>query len=742
MNDRSIISAPEPNPRNGWLDTYMADGQLAVQQPRAQFISMSVIRGIVFRQRWIIASAISAALIGGIILTLLVTPMYEARAKVSVEPFGGAILEGENLNESVSPNQIYDYLATQVEIIKSRSMAEVVAEDLKLADRTDLLGKDIDESRPPNISDEEWRKQKLEIAASILAGSVTAEVSQDNWVIPIGFRSSSPALAAELANGYASAYIAWGSRNTVRENEYALEYLKQQIDLTRTRLAAAETSANDYARNSGIIVQPVAGSTTEDGSSASVTLTGANLANINQRVTDARAARIAAEQRWRSIEKLPASQLPEVQSNPVLMGLISDRTGKLAQLAELRERYNDDFPQVQNLKAQIEILNEQINRSSGEIKATVRNEYVIARNREQALESELGSLTSNKLVEQDQQVQLSVLDREAQAIRDQLKTLLDRYNEINSAANVQRGKVTKLDSATVPAAPYSPNILRNMALALVLGVAAAGALAVLRETLDDRVRSLEDVEDRIGLTLLGYTPHVAERDIEAEGSNRFSTLMEAYSSIRAAVDFSMPRSRNVLQLTSSQASEGKSTTALILARLFANLGRRTLLIDGDLRRPSVARLIDIERPKVGLVEVLLGHVDLDTALVKGVHDNLDILPIGEIPPNPTEILASVEMHEFLEQQRENYDLVLIDCSPVLGLADAPMLSRMVDGTIFVLEANRVPYGQVRSAVRRLKFAGANMLGVVLTKYRALEAGETYSYQYEYYRYTDSGRNSA
>jgi len=733
MNERSIVTAPEPDPRSGWLDAYMPEGQLALHQPRPQLIDMSAVRGIIFRQRWLIGGVIAAALIVGLIITLLVTPMYEARTKVSVEPFSGYILEGQDLNNDVSPNQIYDYLSTQVEIIKSRSMAEVVAKDLKLADRTDLLGKDVEESRPPNMTDEQWRETKTGLAINTLVGSVTAQVPTENYVLQIGFRSSDPVLAAELANGYADAFISWGSRNTVADNQYALDYLRQQIEATRTRLGEAEVASNDYARNSGIIVQAAPGEA-EDGGSSNMTLRGANLANMNQRVTDARAARIAAEQRWRSIEKLPAAQLPEVQNNPVLLGLVSDRTAKLAQLADLRQRYNDDFPQVKNLQAQIAILNEQINRSSADIKATVRNEYIVARNRETALEADLNSLTSDTLEEQDQKVQLSVLDREAQALRDQLKTLLDRYNQINSAANVQRGEVTKLDAATVPGSPYSPNFLKNMGLALVFGIALAGVLAVLRETLDDRVRSLDDIEDRIGLTLLGYTPHIVERDIEAEGTNRFSMLMEAYSSIRAAIDFSLPRSSNVLQLTSAQASEGKTTTAVILAKLFANLGRKTLLIDADLRRPSVARLIDIEQPKVGLVEVLLGHVDLDAALVKGIHDNLDILPIGEIPPNPTEIMASSYMREFLERERQNYDLILIDCSPVLGLADAPMLSRMVDGTIFVLEANRLPFGQVRAAVKRLKFAGANMLGVVLTKYRALEAGESYSYQYEYYRY--------
>ena len=210
--------------------------------------------------------------------------------------------------------------------------------------------------------------------------------------------------------------------------------------------------------------------------------------------------------------------------------------------------------------------------------------------------------------------------------------------------------------------------------------------------------------------------------------------MEAYASIKAAIEFSLPRSRNVLQLTSTHESEGKSTTAVVLAELFARSGRKTLLIDADLRRPSVARLLELDRPQVGLIEVLLGHAKLEDAIVKGVHDNLEVLPIGAIPPNPTEILSSDELGEFIAKYREEYSLIIFDSCPVLGLADAPLLGRLVDGTIFVLEANKVPFSQARTAVKRLRSAGSNVLGLILTKYRALEAGQSYGYQYSYYEY--------
>lgn len=732
MNDGPVMNASEPPGRGHWLDTYMPDQQVAhyQPQPQQQMISLAVLRGILFRQRWLIGMIVAAAIVIGLVWTLLATPMYEARSSVRIQPGGSFIVEGQDIERGIPSNQIRELLATHVAVITSRNLANTVAEDLNLGERYDFLGSNIDESRPPNMTDEEWRLAKQSIAASILHGSVSAEIPQGNFVIQIAYHSEDPRIAAEMANAYAAAFAATETRESLENSEYAQDYLREQIELTRTRLQEAEQAANAYARESGIILQAMPG---EDGES-SVTLTSTNLANINSQFSVARAARIQAEQRWRSIQNLPPSQLSEVQSNSLLQGLIGQRTQKQAELANLRQRFLDAHPQVVSTLAQIETLDQQIEQTSADIKSAIRNEYVVARNQEEALQAQLGAATGDTLQEQDQQVEYSVLEREAQALRDQLQALLNRFNQVSTASTVQTGTIIPLDSAVQPGAPYAPSLVRNLAMALVFGVALAGAAAVLRETLDDRVRSLDDIEERLGLPLLGHTPYVDERDIEYEGSNRFSSLMEAYASIRSTIDFTMPRDRNVLQLTSSEESEGKSTTAVILAELFASLGRRTLLIDADLRRPSVASLLELERPKVGLVEVLLGHTDLQTALVSGVHENLDILPIGEIPTNPTELLASRQFRDFIARQRQEYSLVLFDSCPVLGLADAPMLAGLVDGTIFVMEANRASFSQVRSSIKRLRATGGNPIGAILTKYRALEAGEGYAYKKGYYQY--------
>jgi capsular exopolysaccharide synthesis family protein len=265
-------------------------------------------------------------------------------------------------------------------------------------------------------------------------------------------------------------------------------------------------------------------------------------------------------------------------------------------------------------------------------------------------------------------------------------------------------------------------------------LAAAGGLAMLREVFVDQFRRREDIEDRLGLSFLGETPFVKAEDLAKETGQQFSTLMEAYAAIRSTIDFAVPRHGAVVQFTSSQAAEGKSTTALVLSQLFARLGRSVLLIDADLRKPSIHHLLDIERPQAGIVEVLLGHASFDEAKIETVMDKLTILPVAGIPPNPFELVSSQAFADFIETCRAEYSLIIIDSAPMLGLADAAETAKVVDATVLVIEANRTSYAQASTAINRLRAVGANLLGGVLTKYRALEAGVDYSYQYTYYRY--------
>lgn len=730
MNERSFIEAPEPSGVSLWGDQYLPANY--VEQPKGPQFDVAWLRGALFRQRWLIGSVLVLALMGGVAFTLLTPPTYEGTATVRVSPWGNKIVDGEDApSQIVSPSEISAFMQTQVEIVQSHSLAEQVARELNFGRRNDLLGADIDESRPANRTDAQWEEDKVKLAARILQGSVTASLPTESQIIAISVTSEEPELAAEIANGYAKAFVESDVRRSIDSNAYGREYLLGQIEQVRTRLNDSELAANAYARNTGIVTQQTMGSSDEGYSS---TIVGANLSSVNETFAEVRASRIAAEQKWRAISNLPAAQIPEVLGSPVVQELTSERAKLGAELSVLRQRYNDDFPAIVDIRSRLTLIDQQIERTGADVKASIRGQFMVARQQEEAMQRELESVTSDALVEQDKKIEFTGLEREAEALRAQLTSLLDRYNQINAASNLQSSSITPLDTAMVPDSPIAPSLPRNLLLALVLGTAAAGGLAMLREVFVDQFRRCEDIEDRLGLTFLGQTPFVKIEDLESETSTQYSTLMEAYAAIRSTIDFAVPRHGAVVQFTSSQAAEGKSTTALILSQLFARLGRSVLLIDADLRKPSIHHLLGVERPRAGLVEVLLGHASFDEAKIETTTDKLTILPVAGIPPNPIELVSSQAFVDFIEACRAEYSLVIIDSAPMLGLADAAEIAKLADATVLVIEANRTSYAQASTSINRLRAVGANLLGSVLTKYRALEAGVDYSSQYSYYQY--------
>ena len=735
MSSSTNTAAPQIAGQPAWFNRFLPDGEEPAGDAGGSFINQAAIRGLLVRQWLLLVAVIGLALLAGLVSTLMTKPLFEASATVRVNREGSNILRGQDVAPTIGINELSGYMETLGKVIESRSMAFRVVDSLKLAERADFLGPEVDQQRPAGASAEQWKQQKRAMAAGKLMGDVSADIPLSSQIITIRYRSGNAAMAAEIANAYADNFVLDDVRNSVSANSYALNYLGERIAEIRSELQEAEIDANSFAKANGIVSEVSAPGAADDGESSSVsTITGAKLASMNTSYAAARAKRLAAEQRWNAVSRVPALQLPEAQQHPVIQALLTDRAKLAGELADLRQRYDDRYPQIVELNAQIGALDRQIGQISSDLKFAIRHEFSVAALQEQALAAEVSRDAGSVLEEQDRRVHHGMLQRNAEALRTQLTTLLDRYNEISSAANVKAGLISKLDAPVIPSGPVSPNLVKNLLVSLIAGLGLALGLAVMRESFDDRLRSLEDVERKLGVPLLGQTPYVSDDAFEEELSNPFSALMESYSSIRTMVDLTIARDHQVLQITSSQASEGKSTTALVLAQKFAELGRKTLLVDADLRRPSVAGLFGLKRPEIGFAEVLLGHTDLKSALLADTGENLDVLPVGAVPPNPVELLSSQKMADFIKHCRGEYAMIFLDTSPVVGIADAPLISHHVDSTIFVVEANRVHFGQAKAALRRLRAVGARVAGAVLTKYRALEAGQTYDYKYDYYSY--------
>nr|WP_169053625.1 polysaccharide biosynthesis tyrosine autokinase [Alteraurantiacibacter aquimixticola] len=693
-------------------------------------LSLTAIRAIIWRQRFIFAGVILLVVVGTLIWTLLQTPIYQAEAKIRVNLFGTTIVEGQDVSDPFVPTtQVGDYLITLSEVIQSRSMALKVADAMNLHNNAQFIA-DAGIGGDDTLSEEERRQ----IAASILQGNLEVTPPARSQILAVGYSSSNPVLAAEIANGYAENFLTDDIDQSVAANAYAQEYLEEQIADVRRQLREAEITSIDYARSNQIIGQSSDAGAQAATSGTAPTLTASNLASINTRYIEARAERLSAEARWNAVANVPAAQIAEVQQDAAIQRLLGERAQLEGRLADLRVRYRDDYPAVQELQSQIEELNGQIASMRSDVKQRLRNEYLAAVREENILSDELRRVSQNSLEEQDRRVQFNQIDRDVQSLRSQLDSLLARYNQIAAAANIQSSKFTLLDPARIPTGPSSPNLWRNLLVALVLAIALAIAIAVLREILDDKLRTIEELETRLKLTALGQTPYVAD-EVSDDLDNRFSPISEAYSSIRASLEYYLGDVKgSAIQFTSNSPGEGKTTSASAVAQKFAAVGYKVLLVDMDLRRPALAARFGVARPKSGLVEVLHGHLPLQSAIIPSGKENLDLLLTAKSPAQPVEILSSGLVPAMLAQAKMRYDLVIVDSSPVLGIADAPLLSRSVDAVVMIIEANRGHMRDVRTAVRRLQDMNANIVGAIMTKYRALEAGESYNYQYQYYSY--------
>ncbi|GAA0266854.1 exopolysaccharide regulatory tyrosine autokinase VpsO [Alteraurantiacibacter aestuarii] len=705
--------------------------EFAAAQPALAQINLADIRGIFWRQRYVLIGVVALVMLGAFVYTLLTPATYRASVTMQIEPNQQAIIEGQELTgTSIASNDITRYMETMAAVIRSRNVGMAVVDELGLTSNQSFMESVLDEGVTVASGD-----MAKDAAVETIMSEVEVAVPLENRVMTISYTSRDPAIAAQIANGYADAFLAYDLTRSMAANQYAREYLQEQIVSVREQLQDAEQRANNYARNNRIFGSPAS----DDGEGpAASTVSASNLSAANTVYAQTRSARIAAQQRWLAIANVPAGQLPEIQQNATVLSLQAQRAELLSQLTTLRERYRDDYPEVRELIVRTEVLQQQIDSAAADIKAGIRRQYEIAQRQESALGGELERVAGLTLDEQDSRVAYNVIEREVQSYRDQMAALLDRFNDISAASNIQAREATILDRAMVPGAPSAPNLSQNLLVALILGIGLAVVVAILREFLDDRLRNIEDVERKLGLRPLGTTPDVSG-DVQEAVTDTFSPLSESYASLRATLDYAIRDIPHpVILVTSGQAVEGKTTSSTALARKYAGIGKRVLLVDMDLRRPAVAKVFDLPRRDAGVVEVIYGNASLDQTVVKDVVKNLDILPIGTLPSNPIEILSSGLTGEFLDKCRQAYDVIILDGSPILGIADAPLLSRYVDGVVVVVEANNIHSRQARAAIRRLNDARAPILGALLTKYRALDAGDNYAYQYEYYSYGKAG----
>lgn len=681
-----------------------------------------------------IALILAAAVAAAVVLTMIDTPRYTAVTTVQINDQSDKVL-GEEMDTEANVDAGWDverFLNTQLEVLRSREVAERVANELNLYDDPSFFAAmELDE--PSGID----RTMRRETVVALVQKSLDVDLPRETRVVRISVTSANPEMSARIANGFAEQFIQSSLQRRYDSSSYARKFIADQLAQSRGQLEASERELNAYARQAGLLRDR--GVQTKDGtdSTGATSVTVASLDQLNAAANQARAARIQSESRWRAEQAQAPLSSSAVLANPTVQQLMTDRARVEAKLETLRARYLDDYPEIVQLEAERTSINQQLQSVARSVRDSIRSEYVGAQTAERRLQDQVAALQGETLAEQDRSVRYNTLAREADTNRSIYEGLLQRYRELNASAGISTSNLSIVDKALVPRTPSSPNLVKNLLIAILLGLIAAGAFVVLRDQLDDTIRVPEDVEAKMQMPLLGVVPTSQDESPADELLDPKSPMSEAYNSLRGTLMYSTPDGLpRILQVTSSQPAEGKSTSSNAIALGLARMGKSVVLIDADLRRPSEHKLHKLPNDR-GLSDLLTGGHELDDTIVHEVSPNLNIITSGPIPPSPTELLSGPRFAHLLEQLSSRYDCVVIDSPPVLGLADAPVMSALADGVIFVVEASRSRSGMLKTAVRRLRAMNPVILGAVLTKFDPTAASNKYSeyYGYDYYRYS-------
>ena len=667
---------------------------------------------IVSDWRWMIAAAALLGIISGVALTLLTPRQYRAWVTLEVNPPTVEIMNEQTRDRSQGASS-WDHMVTQVGLLQSRTLAERVAQDLNLASSPAFVGQTGDTSA------------RLRTAADRVVGGLKVELPEDGQLIRFSYSTTSPEMAATVANGIAEGFINANLQRRFEASAYARQFLERQITRTRTDLEKSERQLTEYAQRQGIIsLSPASGSGVSD---ASNSLQGDSLAALNRALAEATARRVAAEGAYRQAR----TSGPTVEVNTSTQAMRQSRAALEAEFQDKRTLMKPEHPEMLSLRSRIDELDRQILRETAQVSGgrtnTLAQDYRAALAAERALQGRVSQLKGSVLDLRGRTVRYNILQREVDTNRGLYDALLQRYKEIGVAGGVGSAPVSIVDRAEVPGGPFTPSLPKNLLMGLGIGLLGGFGGALAFEFLNDRIRTREDVRSKLQLPCLGAVPRAPGDSFADELKDSGSGVSEAYSAVAAALHFSTQNGApRALLVTSTQPAEGKSSTALALAQNFARRGQRVLLVDADLRKPSFKAATEA----IGVSQLLTKAGELAEHVTPTQYENLCLLPSGPLPPNPADLLATARFSTLVEEAVAAFDLVIIDAPPVLGLADAPLLAGSAGSVLFVVESGETRTRAAIEALNRVEASGAHVLGVVLAKARERD-GVYAGYNYRY-----------
>jgi len=732
-------------------------------------------------RHWKLVAALVLVCVAGSSVKYAMTPkQYQANARIQIERKSLSPI-GSSQNPWLENWWNMEYYPTQYKLLESRGLAERVVVDLGLADDPYFNpgGEAISKASADDLDPEGADAVVLGHLAARLLGGLQVEPVRNTQLVDISYQASSPEFAARVANGFADAFIDWGISNRTTTAGRASSFLASQIDALKREIQDKESKLQSFSRQTDII------SLDRD---SNVVLQ--RLQALNTDYTEAKADRIEKEARYKELLESPRRDVADTYSNGTIGDLMRDQLKLEREYETKLQTYKPEWPAMVELRAEIEQGRENVNKAISENVESARqasySDYQTALRQEKTLEQEIEQAKSELLDQSSDAVELTNLQVEISSSRDLLDKLLRQQSETEVAARLQgtrESNIRIIDRALVPGGPFRPSLRQSVTMGLGLGLMLGLGCVFLLEYMDRTIKTPEEIERRLRIANLavipdvgsatrsygtgaygyGYSQGVRKRrgklaGVRKGGERKDGTspldhielvpherprlsVSEAYRGLRTALLLSSAKELKVVAITSAGSGEGKTATSTNLAVVMAQLGRRVLLIDGDLRKPRLHEVFRISN-RTGLVNVLAGGDDPSEVLSTVGVPNLNIIPSGPVPPNPSELLSSDRMRELLRRARGRFDFVIVDTPPVLAVTDATIIGSMTDGVVLCLRAGKVLREDARTCRDRLVMAEVKILGSVLNRHRESSVSGRKYYYYEAYTQDEEERGSA
>lgn len=691
---------------------------------------------IATRWRYLILGVIAACVVLGLVITLLMTPKFTATSTIEIAREANQVtnFQGVERDTGSADQEFYE---TQYGLLRSRVLAERVATQLRLVDDKAFYERfGINQDRPAfreanGRYTADGRAARQRIAGEALLDSVAISPTRLSQLVAINFSSPSADFSQKVANAWAENFIQTNLERKVQATSYGRNLLQRELGQAKERLDESQRQLVTYAEQQRIINLPAQG--TSDKQTAERSIVADELASLNNALSAATAERIEAEARYR--QAAGGGQSSEALRNQAINTLRQRRAEVAAEYQRLMVQFEPGYAPARAIKSQIDQLDRSIAREESRVSGAVEAEYRQAAGRESLLRTRVEKLKSDYLDLRRRSIQYNIYQQEVDTNRALYDGLLQRFKEIGVAGGVGVNNITIVDPADVPQKPSSPRLLLNLALAFLTGLVIGGGLAFAFEQMDEEIADPVEVERRLGLPLLGSVPKIEGVEPRDALLNRKSDLVDAYLAIQTSLGFTtehgVPRS---LAVTSTRPAEGKSTTALAIATMLTRAQRKVILIDGDMRSPSIHNLGRVSNDR-GLSNFLAGEDNLGQLTFEMDGLGFTAMSAGPIPPNAAELLTGNRLELLIDRLLDTYDHVVVDSPPVMGLADAPLIASRVEGVVYAVEAHGIRSSLVKTALQRLRSANAHILGGVLTKFETRRSyyGNGYDYGYGYGR---------